>query len=105
MYTQPELATFPRMLVMVAMKLWCSEHHNNNTPHPAPDFRISIFNHPLYRSTTQGWEPFVAAGLYIKQSLSWNDSRVVVLKCQMVKVELEMLTLSSVHITEKVLGL
>ena len=46
-----------------------------NTPHPAPDFRISIFNHPLYRSTTQGWEPFVAAGLYIKQSLSWNDSR------------------------------
>ena len=76
-----------------------------NTPHPAPDFRISIFNHPLYRSTTQGWEPFVAAGLYIKQSLSWNDSRVVVLKCQMVKVELEMLTLSSVHNTEMVLGL
>ena len=47
----------------------------------------------------------VAAGLYIKQSLSWNDSRVVVLKCQMVKVELEMLTLSSVHNTEMVLGL
>ena len=45
-----------------------------NTPHPAPDFRISIFNHPLYRSTAQGFRmPFTAAGLYIKQSLSWDD--------------------------------
>ena len=45
-----------------------------STPHPAPDFRISIFNHPLYRSTAQGFRmPFTAAGLYIKQSLSWDD--------------------------------
>ena len=75
MYLQPELATFPRMLVMVVLKLWCSEHHNNNTPHPAPDFR-NQFSIILYTGVQLGFRiPLTVAGLYIKQSLSWNVSR------------------------------